>query len=506
VASAFIIQVQSGLQPDPNEETAALLRVLIYKIDNTTFGSNVPTVPQWSGPPHSIIQVQAILYASLAASLLSAFLAMLGKQWLNRYVSVDMRGSTIERSQNRQRKLNGIIAWYFNHILESLPLMLQAALLLLSCALSRYLWEINTTIALVIIAVTSFGFLFYLFIIAAGTASVTCPYQTPGASILRHILHRTLPHILQHTLPHILGRLRRASHTFLDYIRGTFAYYLTVEVWRQEGWDCVIPAIYMLPIGLVVDTYHLGRSTALLLIVTTRRLYVWLPSQLHPLTQGLDMLDLDCISWTLQTSLDKVVHQSTLEYLATMTTLAECDPSLVLACFNTLISCVKVTNTHVEITPGLEQFARLSAAGFVRTFSHLMVVDQSSSGFSDIRWQYQRVFPQEVNFSGIPLSYTFGMVHSVFYPEWRTKWIYKKGDNTSSQEYLMVISTIIKLAQSEYQVQRKVPRWILHFALHSLSQEHLSPTSVIGCLSIIAIDLGCYSPSTRPTTLDERCV
>jgi len=503
VASAFIIQVQSGLQPDPNEETAALLRVLIYKIDNTTFGSDVPAVPQWSGPPHSIIQVQAILYASLAASLLSAFLAMLGKQWLNRYVAIDVRGSAIERSQNRQQKLNGIITWYFNHVMELLPLMLQAALLLLSCALSRYLWEINNTIALVVIAVTSFGFLFYLFIIAAGTASVTCPYQTPGASILRHILHHILPHILQHTLPHILGRLCHASNASCKYVQETVCYYMVVAMWGQPRWACVI---LMLPIGLVVDTYILGRLIARLLIVTARRVYVWLPSQLHALTQGLDILDLDCISWVLQTSPDKVVHQSTLEYLGTITTLAECDPSLVLACFNTLISCVKVTNTHVAITPGLEPLVGLSAAGFVRTFSHLMVVDQSSGGFSDIRWQYQRVFPQDVNFSNIPFSYTFGMIHSVFYPEWRTKWIYKKGDNTSSQEYIMVISTVIKLAQSEYQVQRKVPRWILHFALHSLSQEHLSPTSVIGCLSIIAIDLGCYSPSTRPTTLDERCV
>ncbi|KAF9791185.1 hypothetical protein BJ322DRAFT_982776, partial [Thelephora terrestris] len=81
VTSAFIIQVQSGLQSDPNEETAALLRVLIYKIDNTTFGGDVPTLPQWTGPPQTIIHVQSLLYASLLTSLLSAFIAMLGKQW-----------------------------------------------------------------------------------------------------------------------------------------------------------------------------------------------------------------------------------------------------------------------------------------------------------------------------------------------------------------------------------------------------------------------------------------
>jgi len=86
-------------------------------MDNTTFG-DVPTVLQWAGPPRMVVQVQAILFASLAMSLLSAFIAMLGKQWLK---SVDMRGSAIERSQNRQRKLNGVVTWYFDHVMQSLP-------------------------------------------------------------------------------------------------------------------------------------------------------------------------------------------------------------------------------------------------------------------------------------------------------------------------------------------------------------------------------------------------
>ncbi|KAF9780460.1 hypothetical protein BJ322DRAFT_1011923, partial [Thelephora terrestris] len=81
VTSAFIIEVDSKLQPDPSEETAALLRVLIYKIDSTTFGNEVPPLPQWNGPPPTMVHVQAILLTSLAASLLSALLAMLGKQW-----------------------------------------------------------------------------------------------------------------------------------------------------------------------------------------------------------------------------------------------------------------------------------------------------------------------------------------------------------------------------------------------------------------------------------------
>ena len=54
VTSAFILDVQSQLQPDTGDETVALLRVLI----DTTFGNDAPTLPQWAGPPHAIVQVQ----------------------------------------------------------------------------------------------------------------------------------------------------------------------------------------------------------------------------------------------------------------------------------------------------------------------------------------------------------------------------------------------------------------------------------------------------------------
>ena len=163
----------------------AYLGIIAYQVDKAAFDTK-PTLPQpWNGPPRAIVNVQSLLYASLTAALLSAFLAMLGKQWLSRYASVDMRGSPIQRSQNRQRKLDGVVVWYFDNVLESLPLMLQIALLLLVCALSKYLWGIDHTVAAVVLGVTAFGFLFYLFIVVAGAAYNSCPYQTPTTAIIR---------------------------------------------------------------------------------------------------------------------------------------------------------------------------------------------------------------------------------------------------------------------------------------------------------------------------------
>ena len=54
--SAFIIGVNSELKlkPDPGDGAAALLFLLINKIDKATFGSNVLTLQQCTGPPRAI--------------------------------------------------------------------------------------------------------------------------------------------------------------------------------------------------------------------------------------------------------------------------------------------------------------------------------------------------------------------------------------------------------------------------------------------------------------------
>ena len=119
-------------------------------------------------------------------SLLAAFVAMLGKQWVNKYLR-HTGGSVIERCGDRQRKVDGLEKWPFRFFIESLPIMLQIALLLLTCALSRYMWLVNTSVACVVISFTVLGFLFYIGIVVAGTSSYECPFQTPVSVALRHL-------------------------------------------------------------------------------------------------------------------------------------------------------------------------------------------------------------------------------------------------------------------------------------------------------------------------------
>ena len=530
VTSAFIIEVNSQFQPDPNQETAALLRVVLYNMNKTTFGDSIPALPQpWNGPPRMVVEVQAILFASLAASLFAAFLAMLGKQWLNRYESVDMRGSAIDRSRNRQRKLDGIDSWYFDHVMESLPLMLQAALLLLGCALSRYLWEINTTVASVVLGVTSFGVLSYLFIVVAGAAFVSCPYQTPGAHILRHIpdtlrrigdIFRRIPDAFRrvrdafrhvrdaprripdafHRISHYLGVL----HSFL---RQHLCFYDTlVLTWNgledalSSPRDAAISllSILLLPICPIVDVC---RAIVWLLVAPPRRVHIWLQQESK---RQVAMLDQQCISWTLRISLDEPVRVSALNYLATITS-PDFDPTLAVDCFNVLFDCFKVNNHKATITQGPNQLTTASIAYCFSMLPHLTAVPRVHEV---VRQRYNRAIPPETSFKDFPV---LAAIHTElcsgpysYRAEWSVMW---EDYKPSRDEHVVVARVLAKISQDKYRRSepKKVPEWLLRFALHSLSQSPLPPTSVVSnSLSIIAIDLG-YDSSTT-AALDEGCV
>ena len=213
--------------------TAAYMQILVHTMNNSLFPNANPDSVIWTGPPPETVTIQSLLYASLATSLFAAFLAMLGKQWVNRYLR-NHRGSAADKSRDRQRKVDGFKKWHFQLAIESLPVMLQFALLLFGCALSRYLWTISRTVAGVIIAITLFGVTSYVFFTLAATLYYNCPYQTPP-SILARTVTRYLAHsdaafarslrALIGSLPSIkhpgwiLGRLRRGVRSVLRSFR-----------------------------------------------------------------------------------------------------------------------------------------------------------------------------------------------------------------------------------------------------------------------------------------------
>ncbi|KAF9783440.1 hypothetical protein BJ322DRAFT_152244 [Thelephora terrestris] len=499
VTSAFITQVQPQLQSDPNEETAALLRVLIHKIDNTTFGGEAPALPQWAGPPQTIIRVQCLLYASLFASLLAAFLAMLGRQWLSRYGSIDLRGSAIERNQDRQRKLNGVNAWYFNQVIESLPLMLQVALLLLGCALSKYLWEIDTTVAVVVAGVTSFGVLFYLYIVAVGVFSIDCPYQTPATNLIRLACSLFVRHSILYD-------------SFSFWWSG-----LNGPIHERITWT-IISFPIVLFLAPATDFANILQLPFWILVKLARRVRTWCLGGSHVPDQVLDNpvteLDFHCVSWILRTSSDINVKELAMSFLGTILqspSLNSSNNSIILAdCFNTFTGCF--FGGSIDQTPisnGLEQLAGKSATCLLLTYSSVATTEPTSSVIGDIREKHSRLFPRHPNLQENTYPIAVSAAHGLFGCAWFRTWIDWSNYNPQIDELVPFSRALAQVVQFERRRGRYgTPGcyWMICFAFRFLSQERLPPTSVVvDCLTIIAITLGCGVPDAN-AVLDESAL
>ncbi|KAG2151279.1 uncharacterized protein EDB93DRAFT_310138, partial [Suillus bovinus] len=165
VSSAFIVAMESNLSPDPSDTTNALLKQLVQiGLGNLTAADSTPADPPspWS-PSAAAVRIQMIAYASLSMSLLAAFGAVLGKQWLGYYRSHKYgRGSLEDQGRRRQEKFDGLVTWHFDAVVQFFTVLLQISLLLFEIALSAQMWYEQPSIACVIIAAMVSGFLFYL--------------------------------------------------------------------------------------------------------------------------------------------------------------------------------------------------------------------------------------------------------------------------------------------------------------------------------------------------------
>ena len=83
--TAFIIYIQPQLKRDSAEEAAALLRVLIYNMNSSALGGEVPALPTWDGAPITLTVAQVVLYICLAATLLCGCSALIVKFFTDSY-------------------------------------------------------------------------------------------------------------------------------------------------------------------------------------------------------------------------------------------------------------------------------------------------------------------------------------------------------------------------------------------------------------------------------------
>ena len=273
----------SSLSPNPSDTTNALLKILINKVDNGTFSEHDASLPIWLGPPSTVIWIQTLAYASLSASLLSAFGAVLCKQWLGYFnTSRFGKGSLGERCKHRQRKLDELETWQVRTIIDTLPILLQLSLLFFGIALSANIWAQAHTVASVIIGTTALGVVFYSFTVIASLKSPDCPFQTPVSTMLKSVCQGVALMIRRPSWSAILSGSRK-------HLLGVF----------RGGYDMVMKVTHIL-------RHHFGlrgRDDLESAIVSGPTL----PSaalQLKQSVSSLKSLEARSIRWILETSTD----------------------------------------------------------------------------------------------------------------------------------------------------------------------------------------------------------
>ena len=463
IAATFIIDAQGRLQPNPANFGHALLKIIgdasLGKMPIVTDG----VFPQWNGPDPSIVRVHCILYSSLGASLFAALMAVLGKQWLSRYAWADMRGSIVDRSRRRQRKMKGMDSWHFNLVMESLPLMLQIALLLFGYALSNYLLFINKAVASVVMGFVAFGLLVYFLIAFAATLSYNCPFQTP-------------PSLIIHSLVHLDNQHKR----YLKRTRKWFGRVFSKRMWRWLGLAC---GCFASP--SIQDNDPLG--------------HIELPMACEPdepcplFNEEIDwdgyVLDSDCIAWMFEMPKDMDTIMVILRFIPEVVWHAGIRTTPLEKLYDTVLECFDNSTGRPVVIPKLRNKAYYTAKAFLHlAIQRQCIGDESDTTIFESISNRHLIMASRRYQGDSDLESTFGVIDRVlgnFEPMCWQRFSFTPSHHAWMGHILLYRAWDV-LGKSE-----PLPDDIKGFVLRSLRLEPPPPPPVVvDCLLIVGLVLG----------------
>ena len=99
MTATFIVGIQSELKPDYEQMNNTLLEMLLNATTGSLPAGSSTPLPRWSGPDPAVAQVQCILYAALATTLLASVYALVAKFQLYFYRQRDTDGSAADRGR-----------------------------------------------------------------------------------------------------------------------------------------------------------------------------------------------------------------------------------------------------------------------------------------------------------------------------------------------------------------------------------------------------------------------
>ena len=135
VLTAFVIDFSSQFQRNPSDITNDLLVAIYQQLAAQSNNTSAPIIDPTSffnqdkADHDNAVFFNALLYCSLALSILVSAVALVAKLWLVSYShKVFSFGSPYERAMRRQEAYNGVLAWNLNATINALPIVLIIAL------------------------------------------------------------------------------------------------------------------------------------------------------------------------------------------------------------------------------------------------------------------------------------------------------------------------------------------------------------------------------------------
>ena len=175
--SAFLIELLGRLEPDPMD---VIQDVLIYQTQMMRNSSLGPYVQADFSPPHYIVVVNALFYASLGCMILAAFIAMLIISWVREFDrGLGTMSIPEQRAKTREFRYLGMEHWKLREMVAALPLLIQISLLLFSLGLIMFLFHISTPSFGIATAIFGVGVLYYAATTTISVFVTSSPFHSP---------------------------------------------------------------------------------------------------------------------------------------------------------------------------------------------------------------------------------------------------------------------------------------------------------------------------------------
>ena len=193
VLGAFTIESYRQLQQNPVDVSVQILAQISFQLASLSPLGNVSAIvapnqlPPFT-PSTSAVRINALWFASLLCSLLTASLSMFVKQWLREYLALGCTSSE-ERIRTRHFRYQGLLQWKVFELAAVLPFLLQIALLLFLVGLSEFLKPLDHTVWLSTTTLIIAWLCLYVASLLVPALSKNCPYKTPflnpGLGVIR---------------------------------------------------------------------------------------------------------------------------------------------------------------------------------------------------------------------------------------------------------------------------------------------------------------------------------